>query len=86
MPEEYKKWKQDSDTLKFYNDNAADYFKATKDGDMSEAYNRFLMLLPKEAFILDFGCGSGRDSKYFIEHGYRVTAIDGSKELWNSTR
>ncbi len=81
MPEEYKKWKQDSDTLKFYNDNAADYFKATKDGDMSEAYNRFLMLLPKEAFILDFGCGSGRDSKYFIEHGYRVTAIDGSKEL-----
>ena len=27
------------------------------------------------------GCGSGRDTKYFIDQGYEVTAIDGSKEL-----
>ena len=31
--------------------------------------------------ILDFGCGSGRDSKYFISKGYKVKAIDGSKEM-----
>lgn len=31
--------------------------------------------------ILDFGCGSGRDTKYFISRGYRVDAIDGSIEL-----
>ena len=31
--------------------------------------------------ILDLGCGSGRDTKYFLEHGYRVDAIDGSAEL-----
>ena len=31
--------------------------------------------------ILDFGCGSGRDSKYFQDLGYLVTALDGSKEL-----
>lgn len=31
--------------------------------------------------ILDFGCGSGRDTKYFISRGYQVDAIDGSKEL-----
>lgn len=35
-------------------------------------------LLPEEADILDFGCGSGRDTKYFLEHGYHVEAIDGS--------
>ncbi|MDY3796155.1 MAG: class I SAM-dependent methyltransferase, partial [Agathobacter sp.] len=32
-------------------------------------------------YILDFGCGSGRDTKYFLEAGLRVDAIDGSKEL-----
>ena len=31
--------------------------------------------------ILDFGCGSGRDTKYFLEEGYQVEAIDGSEEL-----
>ena len=33
------------------------------------------------AAILDFGCGSGRDTKYFLEKGYQVAAIDGSAEL-----
>lgn len=34
-----------------------------------------------ESYIFDFGCGSGKDTKYFLEHGYRVDAIDGSAEL-----
>lgn len=43
--------------------------------------NRFLSKLETGAYILDFGCGSGRDTKYFLEQGYRVDAIDGSAEL-----
>ncbi|WP_246540359.1 class I SAM-dependent methyltransferase [sulfur-oxidizing endosymbiont of Gigantopelta aegis] len=31
--------------------------------------------------ILDAGCGSGRDSRYFIEHGFAISAFDASKEL-----
>ena len=31
--------------------------------------------------ILDFGCGAGRDTKFFIEKGFNVSAIDGSKNL-----
>lgn len=27
---------------------------------------------------MDFGCGSGRDTKYFLNNGYHVTATDGS--------
>ncbi len=42
---------------------------------------KFLQQLHSNAYILDFGCGSGRDSKYFIEKGYRVKAIDGSIEM-----
>jgi 2-polyprenyl-3-methyl-5-hydroxy-6-metoxy-1,4-benzoquinol methylase len=34
------------------------------------------------AHILDVGCGSGHPiAAYFIEHGFAVTGIDGSKEL-----
>ena len=70
-------------TLKAYNDNAEDYFEQTINGDMKNLCDRFLTYLPKSAYILDFGCGSGRDSKYFIERGYRVKAIDGSSKLCN---
>ncbi|MEG0957131.1 MAG: class I SAM-dependent methyltransferase [Anaerovoracaceae bacterium] len=31
--------------------------------------------------MLDFGCGSGRDSKAFKDAGYEVVAVDGSIEL-----
>ena len=41
----------------------------------------FLKKLKKGSCILDFGCGSGRDTKYFLEQGYKVDAVDGSKEL-----
>ena len=30
---------------------------------------------------MDFGCGSGRDTKYFLEKGYKVYATDGSEEI-----
>jgi SAM-dependent methyltransferase len=70
-----------NDTLKFYDENASSYFDQTVNGDMSEAYSRFMMFLPDKAYIIDFGCGSGRDSKYFLSKGYTVDAIDGSSEL-----
>ncbi|MCD8110759.1 MAG: class I SAM-dependent methyltransferase, partial [Clostridiales bacterium] len=46
-----------------------------------EVEDRFLYYLQSRAIILDFGCGSGRDTKYFLEHGFHVDAIDGSEEL-----
>ena len=42
---------------------------------------RFLNKLQQGANILDFGCGSGRDTRFFLEKGYSVDAIDGSAEL-----
>lgn len=30
---------------------------------------------------MDFGCGSGRDTRYFLDQGYQVEAVDGSKEM-----
>lgn len=69
------------DNLKYYNDNAKLYFEQTKEGNLTENYERFLNEIPKKSYILDLGCGSGRDSKYFIEQGYKVRAVDGSIEM-----
>lgn len=68
-------------TLNYYDENSRHYFTSTKDIDLSEIYAVFLQELPEKAYILDAGCGSGRDSKYFIEQGYTVYAIDGSAQL-----
>ncbi len=68
-------------TLKYYDKNAKSYYDQTLEGNLQENYEKFLKHLPENAYILDFGCGSGRDSKYFKEKGYIVRAIDGSKEM-----
>ncbi len=68
-------------TLDYYNKNAKLYFEQTVQGNLQENYDKFLSRINKDAYILDFGCGSGRDSKYFLEHGYKVKAIDGSSEM-----
>ena len=68
-------------TLEYYDKNAKIYCEQTIVGNLQENYDKFLKYLPQGAYILYFGCGSGRDSKYFIENGYKVKAIDGSAEM-----
>ena len=70
-----------SKTIDFYNNNAADFVSGTINADVTYIQDRFLALLPQGAKILDFGCGSGRDTKYFIEKGFRAEGVDGSEEL-----
>lgn len=69
------------DTLKYYDQNAEVFMAGTIAADMTTQYENFLSRLPQEAQILDLGCGSGRDSRAFIDKGYSVVSIDGSKEL-----
>ena len=68
-------------TLNYYNENAKSFIEGTVNVDFVSVQDIFLQLLPSCGTILDFGCGSGRDTKYFLEHGYKVDAIDGSIEL-----
>ena len=68
-------------TINYYNLNAKNFIENTQNADMHLAQEKFLQLLPRSASILDFGCGSGRDTKYFLEKGDQVAAIDGSAEL-----
>lgn len=68
-------------TIDYYNTNAKQFAETTAFVEFHNMQQKFLEKLPKGSVILDFGCGSGRDTKYFMEQGYRVEAIDGSVEL-----
>ena len=59
-------------TIEYYNQNAARYLEDTVGVEFAEIRNAFLNLLLKGARILDFGCGSGRDSLEFLKRGYQV--------------
>lgn len=68
-------------TLDYYNHNADSFVLNTLDLDFTKLQDKFLSYLSSDAYILDFGCGSGRDSKYFLSKGLKVDATDGSEEL-----
>ncbi len=68
-------------TIHYYNQKAKEFAEGTVHVEFTQIQNIVLNLLPKSAVILDFGCGSGRDTKFFLEHGCIVDAIDGSAEL-----
>jgi SAM-dependent methyltransferase len=69
------------DSIEYYNQNAGEYFEHTVDINMQECWDSFTKLLPEGGSILDLGCGSGRDSAYFISCGFDLTAMDASEEM-----
>lgn len=72
---------QEDKTIYYYNSNAKEFVLGTVAIDFEYTQKKFTDRLSKNSVILDFGCGSGRDTKYFISKGYQVEAIDGSIEL-----
>lgn len=73
--------KSNNSTINYYNSKAKDFVSDTVDVAFTEIQDIFLEYVPTGGRILDFGCGSGRDTKYFLTKGYEVEATDGSEEL-----
>jgi SAM-dependent methyltransferase len=68
-------------TVTYYDEHAAEFFGATAGEDFRAVYVPFVKELPARASILDAGCGSGRDTKAFLDMGFKVTAIDASSRM-----
>ncbi len=68
-------------SIEYYDKNAEKFFGSTVGVEFNEKQERFLTYLKKGDKILDFGCGSGRDMKYFLEQGYFCDGIDGSEKM-----
>ena len=58
-PDDYGKEGSMDSTLKYYNQNADQFVQGTLSVDFKQTQDRFLAKLPADAYILDFGCGSG---------------------------
>ncbi len=73
--------KNSKDTLQVYDKYAKVYAEYTFPKLMQFQLNQFISMLPKQAKVLDVGCGSGRDAHYFHDYGLDVTAVDVSENM-----
>ena len=65
-------------TEQYYLDNSKEFFDSTINADVTPLYDHFLKYILDKGHILDLGCGSGRDTRAFLNKGFTVDAIDGS--------
>lgn len=67
--------------MDYYEKNAKEYVESTKNADMSAAREAFLRYMKKGGRILDLGCGSGRDLRYFLAEGYEAEGLEPCKAI-----
>lgn len=65
-------------TIEYFDEKAEKHFHDAFTITARDNQDLFLSRLAPGSLILDFGCGSGRDTAYFMEKGYRVVPADGS--------
>ena len=68
-------------TLNYYQTNSESFIENTVNVDVNDLYRPFLENMPSTGKILDAGCGSGRDTKFFLENGFNVVAFDNSPDM-----
>lgn len=68
-------------TRQYYELHADEYSNATRDLQVTQLWDVMTRDLPAEALILDLGCGSGRDLRYFSDLGFSVIGLDYSYHL-----
>lgn len=73
-------------TIAFYDSDPKYYSDSTFDADTSFLREPFASLLHPGSRILDFGCGSGRDSLHFHTMGFDVDPVDGSEGMCRIAR
>lgn len=64
------------DTIEWYDTNAEQYAAANATYFDMNHIATFASWLPKNATVLDAGCGAGRDANILSEQGLKVTGVD----------
>ena len=70
-----------STTERYYREHAEAFFDGTVCVDVAPIRDRFVAAVRPGGAVLDAGCGSGRDSRAFLDAGFKVSAFDASPEL-----
>jgi ubiquinone/menaquinone biosynthesis C-methylase UbiE len=68
-------------TINTYNQIAADYAAEAETRPQEIERNEFIAMLPPNGSILDVGCGSGKETAFFMSQGFKVIGIDLSEAL-----
>jgi len=68
-------------TRDFYENSSGGYFNETVNNSMESSLEKFIQFMPEKGKIMDLGCGSGRDSKYLMDKGFQVVALDYSPSI-----
>src|ERR1700751_3829859 len=70
-------------TIAHYDRLAEAYWDGTRDPDVNQNHAALLNAIEGNApfSILDLGCGSGRDLRYFRSLGHDVVGLDGSTDF-----
>lgn len=68
-------------TIKAYDTDSQKYINSTKKLILHQEIETLTKGMPKSGLILDAGCGFGRDTKVFIDRGFKVIGIDLSEKL-----
>jgi SAM-dependent methyltransferase len=70
-------------TLAHYDESAEDFWRGTRDHDVSQNVAALLRHLRGQApfTILDLGCGPGRDLKTFRDLGHEAIGLEGAPQL-----
>jgi len=66
-----------------YNQYAEDYVLENPEisEELRKIIDQFIHYLPSGAKILDLGCGTGRDAKYYLIKGLEVVGVDLSEKM-----
>lgn len=75
-------------TLRHYDEHAASFWQGTKDHDVSQNREALLQHLrgAPPYRILDFGCGPGRDLKFFKDLGHEIIGLEGAANFVEHAR
>jgi len=68
-------------TLSYYENNAKHLFQRYESAKVDNIHSLLLNTFPSKSYLLEIGCGSGRDAAFMHQNGYDVLAIDGSREM-----
>ncbi|MCV2881618.1 class I SAM-dependent methyltransferase [Actibacterium sp. XHP0104] len=70
----------DDKTIRFY-DQQSEAYRKLAEGFENSRLIRLMQDLPAGAHVLDLGCGPGHDSAQLARAGFKVTAMDASREM-----